>query len=64
MADLLTVLHDIDRLRGKVCGTCNYWYAMPHLKAGSCRRGCEPYGWDDSCDDWQAKTAASANQLK
>jgi len=53
-ADLLTVLYDIDRLRGRICGTCRH-----HLQAGGClqfngpcRLGHQPYGADDGCDDW------------
>jgi len=46
-ADLLTILHDIDRLRGKVCGSCNHYQ-----RRGSCLRGHRPLGSDDGCDDW------------
>jgi hypothetical protein len=50
-ADLLTVLHAIDRLRGEVCGTCNH-YQYGHVR---CALGHGPYGDDDGCDDWQKK---------
>lgn len=50
-ADLLSVLHQIDTLRGKVCGTCTHydWRFPTH---GFCRQGYAPCGPDDGCDEW------------
>lgn len=56
-ADLLTVLHAIDTLRGKVCATCNHWQRrgtdVNGERVGLCLKGYHPFGADDGCDDWQ-----------
>lgn len=56
-ADLLTVLHQIDTLRGKVCATCKHWQRRGHDsngdQIGHCLKGYAPYGLDDGCDDWK-----------
>jgi hypothetical protein len=50
-ADLLTVLHTIDNLRGKVCGSCKH-ASRRGLDGIHCARGYQPFGEDDGCDDW------------
>lgn len=54
ISDLLTVLHDIDRMRGKSCATCifNRWRHNPRLKAVLCQKGHDPCDNSDGCDDW------------
>jgi len=52
-ADLLTVLHDIDRMRGRICGSCRYYQRRFGPEIGSCLRGHRPLGHDDGCDDWK-----------
>ena len=56
-ADLLTVLQQIDTLRGKVCATCNHWQRREGFCPGGgvCAKGYKPHGSDDGCDDWQGK---------
>ena len=59
-ADLLTVLHDIDAYRGRICATCHHYVLRGQLPTqfrppGQCRRGYRPAGADDSCDDWEQK---------
>ena len=55
VADLLTVLHQIDSLRGKCCATCKHYVQIPEFNgAGRCMQGYRPYGADDGCDDWQS----------
>ena len=55
-ADLLTVLHDIDTHRGKICASCYYWQKRgtdPNgERIGHCTNNYRPYGPDDGCDDW------------
>ena len=56
-ADLLTVLHDIDAYRGRICATCNHYvnslHQLPHQVTPpcECKRGHKPAGPDDCCDD-------------
>lgn len=55
--DLLAVFHQIDTLRGKVCATCMHWQRRGAdcrgEAVGLCRKGYDPYGHDDGCDDWK-----------
>jgi hypothetical protein len=65
MADLLSVLHDIDRLQGRVCGTCAFYVpigmAMPgYRRPHRCRRGMKPYGLDDGCAMWRPEEQKDA----
>jgi hypothetical protein len=56
VADLVRVLHDIDALRGKTCGTCRYVWAHSAYHdsdAAHCRKGYQPHGTDDGCEDWK-----------
>lgn len=56
IADWVTAFHDIDALKGRVCGQCAHglvvkcWRDQVH-----CRKGYKPAGQDDGCDDWQPK---------
>jgi hypothetical protein len=57
MPDLLTVLHSIDRLRGKTCGACaSYVPIDPTGRAINdprmCLKGYGPADADDGCDDF------------
>lgn len=52
-ADLLTVLHDIDTYRGKICRTC-YFYERRTDDGGMCLKGYDPApGGHDGCEDWK-----------
>lgn len=53
MADILTVLHDIDRMRGKICRNCVSW--GPSIWGGGpqCRKRYQPADENDGCDEWQ-----------
>jgi hypothetical protein len=56
VANLVTAFHDIDALKGRVCGKCQHglvvkcWRDQVH-----CRNGYKPAGQDDGCGDWQPK---------
>lgn len=52
MADILTVLHDIDRMRGRICRNCASWVSDP-CGPRQCCRGYQPAGAEDGCDEWQ-----------
>lgn len=64
MADLLTVLHDIDRMHGKTCGACRFWSrpaTWDQLRNPDvCRRGHRPLDSNDGCDDWQPRQHEAA----
>jgi len=51
-ADLLTVLHEIDHYRGRICGSCRYYRRRFGTQFGSCSLGYQPFGDDDGCDEW------------
>ena len=54
MADLLTVMHDIDAYRGKTCGECFFWKEKRGCRR-PCAKGYVTGGPNDGCDDWQPK---------
>jgi hypothetical protein len=59
VADLVTAFHDIDALKGRVCGKCKFMWRSGHLPgkpAGIvCRKAYRPADETDGCDDWQPK---------
>ena len=63
-ADLLTVLHQIDNLKGRYCRTCTFWERrkLPNdalTIGGVCTRGHNPApGGYDGCDEWQSTMPA------
>lgn len=68
VGDVLSVLHQVDTLRGKVCAACKHWqrrgcdcHGEP---TGHCSRGHEPMGWDDGCDDWRPISNGCTKVLK
>jgi hypothetical protein len=60
MPDLLTVLHSIDRLRGKTCGACACYVPIgPETMRNDprmCLNGYGPADTDDGCDDFSPLT--------
>jgi hypothetical protein len=61
MPDLLTVLHDIDRFRGKTCGA--YIPIGPATMRNDprmCLIGYGPADADDGCDDFAVRAALLA----
>jgi len=59
--DLLTVLHDIDNYKERVCATCHF-YGQQGFKW--CRKGYKPAagrdGRKDGCDEWNARLRPAA----
>lgn len=64
MADLLTVLHDIDRMRGRICAQCEFYRAIGAPLRGvqpwRCFKFHHPVDDDDGCDDWQPRMQKDA----
>lgn len=64
MADLLSVLHDIDRMHGHVCKACRFWTRPASWDQlhdpDVCRRGHRPLDGNDGCDDWQPRATKDA----
>jgi hypothetical protein len=50
--DLLMVLHQIDNLRGKVCGRCACYKRDCSVGQQRCRLNYLPAGPEDGCDEW------------
>ena len=59
VADLVGVMHGIDRLKGKTCQFCTSWYSI-HGGSPQCRKGYGPAGEDDGCDDWRPRADRTA----
>ena len=64
---VLSVLHQIDTLRGKICETCNHRrrkHKFLHQidDPVECGLGYKPAGASDGCDDWQAVSRITARK--
>jgi hypothetical protein len=64
MADPL-IMHEIDHMRGKTCGTCLHYVPIDHTGKArhnphSCVKGYGPADETDGCDDWDARTVDQA----
>lgn len=54
VADLLTCLHDIDRLKGRSCRSCKFWHSRQGW-ISECDKGMAPLDCSDGCDHWKDK---------
>ncbi len=65
MLELMGAFHDIDALKGRVCGACEFYLPGTHNHEWppGCRKGCQPLGPQDGCGEWQAKPDRQARQL-
>jgi hypothetical protein len=54
MLDLMQVFHDIDHLKGRTCGACEFfrWRISAGWKRPMCALGCKPLSAGDGCDEW------------
>lgn len=58
MADLLSVLHDIDRIQGRICGECRFasWKRFGKRRFEiDCSKGMVPADQNDGCEKWRPR---------
>lgn len=55
MIDLVGTLYDLDRLKGRVCGSCRHAKRVQFdIDGVECELGHHPLGKDDGCFEWKA----------
>ena len=64
VTELVVMAHDADRIKGRICGNCRHWWALPstfgEYAIPQCRKGYGPSGEDDGCDDWRPRADRTA----
>ncbi len=60
ISDLVSIMHQIDSIKGRCCGECQFYQAPPQGGWLTCQKGYGPAGFDDGCDDWKQREAQEA----